>query len=79
MWAEIVGKELLCQRERANSEDPFAVAVRKGKRMAGHVPIKISTVCLMFPRQKVWFSVELLDQGAIQRIYRKVGMKFCVC
>ena len=51
MWVAVVGEELACKRERGNSEDPFAVAVTKGKRIVGHVPRKISAVCAMFLRR----------------------------
>ena len=45
VWEAVVGEELACQRERANSEDPFAVAVMKGETIVGHVT---SAVCAIF-------------------------------
>ena len=51
MWEAVVGEELACQRERANSEDPFAVAVTKGERIVDHVPRRISAACAMFLRR----------------------------
>ena len=51
MWEAVVGEELACQRERENSEDPFAVAVMKGETIVGHVPRRISAVCAMFIRR----------------------------
>ena len=50
-WEAVVGEELACQRERANSEDPFAVVVMKGEMIIGHVPRRISAVCAMFIRR----------------------------
>ena len=51
VWTAAVGDQLPCRRERANSEDPFAVAVMKGETIVGHVPRKISSVCSMFLRR----------------------------
>ena len=48
VWEAVFGEELGCQRERTNSEDPFAVAVMKGETIVGHVPRKISAVCTIF-------------------------------
>ena len=48
MWVN-VGKELPCQREWANSKDPFTVAVTTGELIVGCK--KISTVCSMFLQQ----------------------------
>ena len=39
MWVA-VGDKLPCQREQANSEDLFAVAVTKGELILGHFPKK---------------------------------------
>ena len=41
VWEAVVRKELACQRERANSEDHFAVAVMKRETIIGHVPRRI--------------------------------------
>ena len=48
VWEAVVGEELACDRERANSEDPFVVAVMKDETIIGHVPRRISAVCVMF-------------------------------
>ena len=36
VWV-IVGKQLPCQRERANSKDPVTVSVTKAELIVGHV------------------------------------------
>ena len=51
VWEAVVGEELAGQRKRANSEDPFAVAVMKGKTIVGYVPRRISAACAMFERR----------------------------
>ena len=40
-----VNEELLCEREVGNRSDTFAVAVKKGTVMVGHVPQTISSIC----------------------------------
>ena len=37
-----------CTRESDNSNDRYAVAVRKNNTVVGHVPCKISRVCALF-------------------------------
>ena len=38
VWNAEVNEELLCEREVGNCSDTFAVAVKKGTVMVGHVP-----------------------------------------
>ena len=45
IWTAV---ELICWREPFNTADPFAVAVVKNGTAVGHVPRKISCVCLLF-------------------------------
>ena len=51
IWEATKGEELLCRRENDNYHDPFSVSVVKEDRIVGHVPKKISTVCLLFLRR----------------------------
>ena len=39
-----------CRRETSNRFDPFAVAVIKDGTVVGHVPRKLSAICLLFLR-----------------------------
>ena len=48
IWEAAFGEVLQCQRERANSHDPHAVAVVKDGNVVGHVPRKLSAICAMF-------------------------------
>ena len=38
LWEAVIGEELQCQRERDNPADIYAVAVRKGRTVVGHLP-----------------------------------------
>ena len=48
IWIASVGEELPCQHENGNPADQLAVAVVKGGVTVGHIPRKVSSVCLLF-------------------------------
>ena len=50
IWTPTLGEELHCEREDANSKDPCAVAVIKGRDTVGHVHRRISAACSLFLR-----------------------------
>ena len=52
IWNATTGEELNCLRETTNTEDPYAVAVKRGSAVIGHVPRKISAACALFLRRK---------------------------
>ena len=47
-WTPVINEELVCAQESGNSHDPYAVAIKKGSLVVGHVPRKISAVCSLF-------------------------------
>ena len=48
IWIAAVGEVLPCEREPTNTVDCFAVAVKNGLDIVGHVPKKISSICSVF-------------------------------
>jgi len=48
IWTPATGERLACQAEDGNDYDPYAVAIRKGAEVIGHVPRKISAACSHF-------------------------------
>ena len=48
LWEAVIGDELQCQRERDNPADNYAVAVRKGRTVVGHLPRRLSRHCALF-------------------------------
>ena len=44
-WTLVLGKELTAEREPGNSEDLFAVRLKRDKETVGHVPCEISKIC----------------------------------
>ena len=51
LWEAVVGERLECQRERDNPSDAYAVAVKKGGAVVGHLPRKLSRLCALFIRR----------------------------
>ena len=51
IWSTTIGEELLCEREMDNERDRYAVAVIKDGVIIGHLPRKISCICLLFLRR----------------------------
>ena len=51
IWVAAVGEVLQCEREPSNASDRYAVAV-KDRTVIGHLPRKVSRVCLLFMRRE---------------------------
>ena len=51
IWMAAVGEELVCEREPHNSHDRYAVAVKRMGIIIGHLPRKLSKLCLLFLRR----------------------------
>ena len=48
IWTPSIGEVLRCEKEEGNSHDLYAVAMKKGDSIVGHVPHAISTLCNLF-------------------------------
>ena len=51
LWEAVIGEELQCQRERDNPADIYAVAVRKGRTIVGHLPRRLARHCALSIRR----------------------------
>jgi len=51
IWNAELDEELMCEREVGSRWDTFAVAMRKGSVMVGHVPQAILPTCSIFIRR----------------------------
>ena len=51
IWSSAVGEVFHCEREPTNSQDRYAVAVKKDETVIGHLPQKVSRVCSLFLRR----------------------------
>ena len=49
-WTPVIYEELVCAQESGNPHDPYAVEIKKGSVVVGHVPRNISAVCSLFLR-----------------------------
>jgi len=47
-WTPALGEVLMCEVEDGNTSDTYAVAIKKGSEIIGHVPRKISAACTLF-------------------------------
>ena len=50
VWDAVIGEHLTCRREPTNEKDRYAVTVLKDGNVIGHLPRKVSRVCLLFLR-----------------------------
>ena len=48
IWTSFVGETLACEQESGNLNDPYAVTIKKGSEVAGHMPRKSSAACSLF-------------------------------
>ena len=51
IWAAALGEQIGCVREPLNAMDRYAVAPKKHGAVIGHLPQKISRICLLFIRR----------------------------
>ena len=47
-WTPVLGEVLMCEVENGNTSNTYAVAIKKGGEIIGHVPRTISTACNLF-------------------------------
>ena len=74
-----VGEELLREREPLNAQDQYAVAVKREGIIIGHLPRKISRLCLLFLRQGgVLLCTVTGGIRYTQKIYLNVPLRFLV-
>ena len=50
-----------CEREDRNPMDPYAVAIKRGSEVIGHVPQKISTACSLFMQRRGSVICRIID------------------
>ena len=48
VWIPVLGEDLIRLREPFNSVDRYAVCVKKDDDIIGHLPKKMSRICLLF-------------------------------
>lgn len=51
IWEAVVGETLPCNREVGNIHNPYAVSIKKGDLVVGHVPKKVLCLCSLFLRR----------------------------
>ena len=53
-WEAAVGEELDCERELNNAHDHYAVAVKRMEVVVGHLPCKLSRLCLLVHELEIY-------------------------
>ena len=48
VWDAVIGEELQCEREGQNTNDRYAVAVKRNNVIVGQLPRKFSRLCALF-------------------------------
>ena len=61
IWTLTAGERLPCETEDSNASDPYAVAVKKGVQVIGHVPRKISVACSLFIQTRGTLTCIIMD------------------
>ena len=78
-WIPIHGEVLSCSRERGNRSDPFAVAVKKGEDIVGHVPRRFSCASSLFLQSGGLLACEVTGDRRYSRDLLQGGMEIpCV-
>ena len=75
-WTPILGERLVCKNGSGNPRDQYAVAVCKaGDEIVGHLPRKISTMCLILFGGVELITAQFQGDGNIQGIFHRMGWK----
>ena len=79
IWTPFVGETLVCEQESGNPNDPYAVAIKKGSEVVGHVPRKSSAACSLFLLLGGQFAVKSPTiNDATHQICHRVGWRYLV-
>ena len=62
-WTPTIGETLSCELEDGNLFDPYAVAIKKGTNVIGHIPRKISAACSLFLEMSGTLTCEITDSN----------------
>jgi len=61
IWTPITGKVMSCEMKDMNFFDPYAVAIKKGSEVIGHIACKISAACFNFLDMGGTITCEITD------------------
>ena len=74
-WMPSHEEVLSCSRERGNRSDPFAVTVKKGEDIVGHVPRRFSCTSNLFLRSGGLLVCEISGDRRYSRDLPQGGME----
>ena len=61
IWTPFVGETLVCEQESGHPNNPYAVVIKKGSEVVGHVPRKSSAASLLFLLLRGTICCEITD------------------
>ena len=61
VWTPVTGEVLSCEMEDENFFDPYAVAIKKGSKVIGHIPRNLSAACFNFLDMGGTITCEITD------------------
>ena len=80
IWTPFVGEMLACEQESGNPNDPYAVAIKNGSMVVGHMPRKSSTACSLFCCLGRLFAMKSQTiSNATHWICHRVGWRYVPC
>ena len=65
IWTPFVGETLACEQGNGNSNDPYAVTIKKGSKVVGHVLRKSPKACSLFLLLGGTICCEITDQQSV--------------
>lgn len=75
IWTSQVGEILPCVKERHNVHDPFAVAVKKGANVVGHIPRSMSTVYVFLGKHQSKITCKVTGDKRYSRDLPQGGLE----
>ena len=72
-WMPVIDEELVCAQQSGNPHDPYAVAIKKGSLVVGHVYCSYSNksqLCIVCYHNYLWW---LLSSAMYYQIVNKCG------
>ena len=75
LWTAAIGEHLMCQRERGNAADAYAISVMKGGTIVGHLPRRISCACTLFIRRGGTIGCQVTGRRKYSSDLRQGGLE----
>ena len=75
VWNAVYGEELQCVREPTNAADRYAIAVTREGTVVGHLPHKISRLCVLFMKRRGTITCRVIGRRKYSDDLPKGGLE----